>query len=308
MLVSSELHADGELHLHAAVQLERKCDIRNVHHLDLNGPERSHHGNYQAARNWANTVRYVTKEDREPATFGIPDLAAYLNAVVKKKNSTLALVGRRFLDDPDTDIHSLVVEMPELWRLVPDMKTFQAFCRAKKRNADLMTWSPVPLDGLNPSSTTIGEWLNANLFQERAFKQAQMWIHGPPNHGKTSLIAALQKSCRVYVIPMTEKWDDLFDDNDYDLVVFDEFKGQRSITWMNGFTDGSHFPVSRRGTAPFLKTKNLPCIVLSNFSIQGAYSKVDQLERLAPLMARFICVDLGTPLFSDTLFDLINTF
>ena len=113
---------------------------------------------------------------------------------------------------------------------------------------------------------------------------------------------------RVYVVPLTEKWDDSFDDNDYDLVVFDEFKGQRSITWMNGFCDGSPFQVSRRGTAPFLKTKNLPCLVLSNFSIRMAYSKVDNVDRLAPLMARFEEVDLGGPFASDTLFDLIDKF
>lgn len=308
ILVACELHSDGHQHLHAAIQLTLKCRIRAVNRLDLvseNGT--NYHGNYQAARNWKNTLLYVTKEDSEPATHGIPDLVVFLAELRKKKNSKLALVAKRFLDDPDTDIHSLCVEMPEmLWR-VNQMKDMQAFCRAKKRTSHMMEWNPISIDGLNPSSMRVATWLNLNLFQERAFKQPQMWIHGPPNHGKTSLIAALQKYCRVYVVPLTENWDDNFDDNDIDLVVFDEFKAQRQITWMNGFTDGSTFPVSRRGCAPFLKTKNLPCLVLSNYDISGAYNNRPQ-DRLAPLLARFEIVDLGTEIFSDTLFDLIQKF
>ena len=55
-LVASEFHADGHQHLHAAIQLNRKCNITNAHLLDLNWEsaneplDRIYHGNYQAVR------------------------------------------------------------------------------------------------------------------------------------------------------------------------------------------------------------------------------------------------------------------
>ncbi len=86
---------------------------------------------------------------------------------------------------------------------------------------------------------------------------------------------------------------DDYDDKDYDLIVMDEFKGQKSITWMNGFTQGSPFPIHRRyeGT---IKKKNLPVIVLSNYSIEGAYEKVNMFnpERLNSLKNRFEVVNV----------------
>ncbi len=86
---------------------------------------------------------------------------------------------------------------------------------------------------------------------------------------------------------------DDYDDNDYDLVVMDEFKGQKSITWMNGFTQGSHFPIHRRYEG-IMKIKNIPIIVLSNYSIEGAYEKVNMFnpERLNSLKNRFEVVNV----------------
>ncbi len=93
---------------------------------------------------------------------------------------------------------------------------------------------------------------------------------------------------RVYVVPLdTHNLDD-YEDSEYDLIVFDEYKGQKSITWMNGFVQGSPFPVYRRYNST-IKTKNLPIIVLSNYSIEEAYSKVNMFhpERLDTVRTRF---------------------
>ncbi len=87
---------------------------------------------------------------------------------------------------------------------------------------------------------------------------------------------------------------DEYEDADYDLVIIDEFKAQKSITWMNGFVQGGlPFPIERRycGTR---KEKNLPVIVLSNYSIEGAYEKVNMFnpERLNSLKERFEVVNV----------------
>ncbi len=87
---------------------------------------------------------------------------------------------------------------------------------------------------------------------------------------------------------------DEYDDDDYDLVVFDEFKGQKTITWMNTFVQGGPQKVYRRYNS-YNKTKNIPVIVLSNYTIQQCYSKTNMFnpERLLPLIGRFNCININ---------------
>lgn len=65
-VVAQETHADGGLHFHAAIGLNKKCDIRNADLLDFNGS----HGNYQGTRDPAAWVQYCTKDDQSPLTYG----------------------------------------------------------------------------------------------------------------------------------------------------------------------------------------------------------------------------------------------
>ncbi len=99
---------------------------------------------------------------------------------------------------------------------------------------------------------------------------------------------SLQKFFRIYYVPLDCRVLDDYEDDEYDVIVFDEYKGQKSITWMNAFVQGNHFPVHRRYNST-LKIKNLPVIVLSEFSIEGAYDKVHMFnpQRLHALHSRF---------------------
>lgn len=59
MCVAREHHRDGDLHIHAAVCLAERCNIRDPHALDI----LEHHGNYQGIRNVRQTIRYVKKDN-----------------------------------------------------------------------------------------------------------------------------------------------------------------------------------------------------------------------------------------------------
>lgn len=83
-IVAQEQHADGHNHLHAAIGLTRKCDIRNPNALDYEGS----HGNYQSARDPAATVRYCQKDDENPLTFG--ELPTDSKAAKKRALAALA--------------------------------------------------------------------------------------------------------------------------------------------------------------------------------------------------------------------------
>lgn len=122
----------------------------------------------------------------------------------------------------------------------------------------------------------------------------QLYIHGPTGVGKTHLISQLRTYFRVYDVCMTEKWMDNYDDDLYDLVIMEEFTGHaRTLSEMNQFLDGQVVALPRRNKPSYLKQKNIPVIVLSNLSLEKAYKNCNE-EQLAPLMRRFLVVNVGT--------------
>lgn len=74
-------------------------------------------------------------------------------------------------------------------------------------------------------------------------------------------------------MPKTEEWNDLYNDGEYDLVVLDEYKGQKTIQCLNSWLSNDPQPISRRGKAPAIKMDKLPFIILSNYTPREAYSK-----------------------------------
>lgn len=94
---------------------------------------------------------------------------------------------------------------------------------------------------------------------------------------------------------MKEQWDSGFGTHDWDLIVLDEFLGQRSVTYMNELCEGGHMWMSQKGEQPVLKTKNIPVIVLSNHSLEEIYSKVAKETPVLfkALLSRFEIVYVG---------------
>ena len=91
----------------------------------------------------------------------------------------------------------------------------------------------VTLD-MDYSHLQIAEWLNDNLFEQREHKQKQLWIWGPTGNGKTYLWDTfLEKYCNIFLIPDDDRFMGKWKDDQYDLAVFDEFKGQKIMTWLN---------------------------------------------------------------------------
>ena len=74
----------------------------------------------------------------------------------------------------------------------------------------------------------------------------------PPQHGKTTMITNLEEwfNLSVYYMPKTEDWNDHYRDKEYDLIVLDEYKGHKSIQFLNPWLSNDPQPVSRRGKAP----------------------------------------------------------
>lgn len=175
-----------------------------------------------------------------------------------------------------------------------------AWVSLKKMRSSLVPWTSVVTNQLirgslelHPSQKIV-KWINKNVFQKREFKQKQLYVHGPPNMGKTSMVHYLSKYCSINHVPPNEDYYDAWEDDLYDLAVIDEFRGGKTVQWMNVFLEGSPMPLRKKGSQ-YLKRQNIPVIVLSNFTLEEAYSNVSkfQPERLESIKARLEVIEVS---------------
>lgn len=146
--------------------------------------------------------------------------------------------------------------------------------------------------------STLVEWVNSNVCQPRPFRSPQLYIHGPPRTGKTSFLRLLEERIRIYHMPYDEEFYDEYDDQLYDLILFDEFKGQKTIQTMNRWLDGQTLSVRKKGSQG-KKTRNLPFVILSNYPPHEAYSRAATDGRLDSFLDRVKVVEVKTMLPLD---------
>lgn len=145
---------------------------------------------------------------------------------------------------------------------------------------------------------TLIEWVNSNVCQPRQFRSPQLFLHGPPRTGKTSFLRLLEKRIRVYYMPIDEDFYDEYEDENFDLICFDEFKGQKTIQVMNRWLDGQTMSIRKKGRQG-LKRKNLPFIILSNFSPCQCYRKAAEDGRIDSFIDRIKVVEINSMLHLD---------
>ena len=281
-VVGQETHADGDLHLHCAIALNRKLRTRDPRFCDeLTGK----HGDYLAMKSQVGSVTYVTK-DGNYVSHGINVKEFLANGKMKKSTRMAVTVYQHGIEacnkiDPGfTLMHLKRLADYKNWCDIQELKTLKPEGKFQATTASS-----------NMSVMEVVGWLNDNILCDRQFKQEQLYIYSPPNMGKTSLINKLRElGIRVYDMSK-EKFYCSYDNGLYDLIVLDEFKGQKCITELNQWLDGSQFPVPRKGLAPIVKKENLPIIICSNYSVEQAYRNSTQ-EAREPLDARLkeVCV------------------
>jgi len=98
----------------------------------------------------------------------------------------------------------------------------------------------------------------------------------------------------VYDLPSRDEWYDDYEDGRYDLIVCDEFKGNKPIGEMNLFSDGYVTPLKRRGKSPYLKKDILPMIICSNLSPNEVYKKSEDVIKDA-FSSRFEVIQIEDP-------------
>jgi len=153
-----------------------------------------------------------------------------------------------------------------------------------------MTWSlpsPFPTTNSTTEELVILKWLRENIETPRLPKQKHLYIHGPPDTGKSALVEFLRQRLRIYSVP-NEPYFDFYSDVDFELGVADEFV-QTTIprNILTQLLDG-YSTTLRVKLAQVQKEKAMPFIFLSNFSLEELYKGVD----LAAMLSRFTVVQL----------------
>lgn len=272
VIAGQEKHADGNPHLHIIVCLEKRLETRKADYWDFVG---SKHGDYRVIKYPKKAYDYVTKEDLEPTIFGtIPSVFLGLKTLKSDQCAQMIISG--------STVANVVHTMPgysllNLSRILSFRSYVTNVC------STTLKWSQeskTTYTGTDTSTAFIVDWLIGNLFTERPFKAKQLWIYGPPNTLKTSLLIRLMEFCRAYQVPLEEEFYDSYDDLAYDVIFLDEYKSQKTIQFLNRFIQGG-IPITMRiKGGQIMKRVNLPVIFCSNYSISDCYKSLIGVEAL----------------------------
>lgn len=269
-LICTEPHADGTPHLHVVLWLSSTVDSRNAHFADLIvGNTEQYHGHYEAMKYEHTCVTYVVKYG--DWTSSNKSLIEKILKKKKKKTDAMAIAIQS-----GTTLRDLAIEHPGF--VMTHLRVMQQY----QTWFNTTSWTALPLPQINFGPTLpesqILRWIALNLYPStpRPKRSPQLFLHGTPGSGKSSLISCLEKSFKTFKPSYEIHWWDNFDDT-IELIVFDEFKGQVKCTFMNQILDGQTMIIPRRG-GDFTKTINIPVIVCSNYAPSTIYNNTDSVE------------------------------
>jgi hypothetical protein len=268
--VAFEKHEDGSPHVHIIAEMDKKLHSRDVNAMD---DFYSQHPNWRSVKNWTKGIKYLSKG---PYFFFSFDHEEFLkkNGSRPKKVSDMLNAGKTIKDvNAEEDLQSYVmVNLEKLRKYHDQLSDWQTESLAISPERDLTKF----LTTLKIENDDLLDWIKLNVFDTptRPMRQHQLWLHGPTGIGKTTFAMRLEElGYKVYWYPINDgKWMDNFDDT-FDLIVIDEFNGQLTIQWLNALVAGGPVNCPRRGRKPFLKRKNIPVIVTSNYDITGCFRK-----------------------------------
>lgn len=278
-VVANEKHQDGTPHVHAVVGLETACRTRDERFFDdiLDA-----HPNLQRVRSPLGAVKYVKKGGDWIEEGDVPIPAKDRKRKRGDEICEMIEQGKSMREIYQSDKGYFMKNRNDIAAMHTQLRVWDE--ASKKLPLDEISFKSRHDPVLLHQDRVIMNWLVKNLLVKRPFKAPQLFISGPPDVGKTHLVNYLSQFFRIYHVPTGEDFYDLYEDEEYDLCVIDEFKAQKTIQWLNMFLQGSPCPLRKKGSQ-YLKVKNLPVIILSNYSLEDCYKNQDS-TRLESLKAR----------------------
>lgn len=285
-VIAEEAHADGTPHLHLLLTFTVKMQFYSPDVFDFIGGK---HGNYQTARSLRGTLEYVTKKGVY-CSEGL-DVKSLLSKKGNKSTEMALLCkeGKTLEEINDLDPGYVLNNKRKL-------EEYLAWTSLVAMRNEKRPWVPLNDDDGHfgsPEDYVIAGWLNENIKQRRKFKGKQLYVWGPPNTGKTTMVNQLNKRLSVYFVPRDEDFYDGYRDAAYDLAVLDEFTHTKTMQWLNQFLDGQTMTLRIKG-GQVVKKDNIPVIILSNYPPEVNYSKLFDSGKLTPLLERLLVVEVSS--------------
>ena len=185
ILVSQELHKDGDYHFHVWLEFNKKLIIRNSRYFDI----QDYHCNIGKIRNSLcnsrkNVIRYITKFDKEPLIFGCNIKDELKEHCIRKTIMERLIKGE--------NLNKVILEYPqEIFNYDRYRKNINLFNLDKNKPNKIIMRKCFWLYG--PSG--IGKsYLVRNTFDDIYEKSNNAWWDGY-NNEKTVLIDDFDKTC-----------------------------------------------------------------------------------------------------------------
>lgn len=289
-LIAEEKHKSGVPHIHIGLGFSEKIHysgekghklLRSLVKSDLLPMGKP--GNFVAMRSFLASMGYLIKEGNYLAR-GI-DPQEVLNG--KKKDSEFKLAITEMVAGKSAA--QIMEEYPATYALRrKNILDFQfdlemsKKCRPSTRPLlKISLKDPLDRSGCVDALVT---WLNENVIEgkrsNRLFKQGQLWLWGPSNIGKSTMLNNLMEGLRCYHIPSKDFYCE-WDDKAYDIAVLDEYTGCKTIGWLNQWLEGAKLPLDQKHKPNYIKKFNIPTIICSNLSPVQCYSKVAEVQHQA---------------------------
>lgn len=290
-IIAMENHKDGTPHLHVAFENRDKMTLNGkVGMKMLNSLVASEllpqgkHGDYSAMKSLRGTVEYLIK-DNNYLVHNL-DIAA-LQKKKASRDSDLKEVVQKLVKgaNPKEIMNDHPYTYLQKRRHILEFHSDMLLQKKFKKSTKKLTLIRLQ-DGMVKSSSEerLISWLNTNLTSglPRNFKQSQLWLYGPSNIGKSTIINNLYNFFRIYPIPSEDYYCE-WDDEGYDLAVLDEYCGSKTIGFLNQWLEGGVLPLKQKNKPSYMKRFNVPTIICSNLNPCEVYKNCTEVQKTALL-------------------------
>jgi len=289
---------DPGVHFHVVIKMLSRWNIKNPNWFDEIFGQHVH---IESAKNHKAVVLYTAK-DGNYVTHNL-NIDAIRRSLGKKTGVKHEEVAMEIVKTPDIPLKTLIGKFPG-YMLQHQKKVIDFASLCQTINVETTPYLGLnDYSHVNPQSKQICQWLEANLFPiKRLHKQKQLYIYGPTNIRKTTLLMKLMESFNTYIV--AEEGNQLywttFHDG-YELAIFDEFGGGKTVTQMNSFLEGAPIKLACKGGDAVLKKRNIPVIICSNRSPAEVYHNVAEKTPLLldALLTRLLVVDCSNFMDGD---------
>ena len=164
--------------------------------------------------------------------------------------------------------------------------------RASDRNS-LLPFVPLDeSDDLSPEELSIVRWVNCLVDRPSGLGVKHLYVHGPTEHGKTTLAQFVSKHFVTYFMSREHYDNGLTAETQ--VSILDEFDGDRPMTFLNQFMDTLPMSVGMKGSQ-FYRRNPVWVLFLSNKPPQDCFPNSDP-RILNAFLRRLTVISLVRPM------------